>query len=299
MITGKTIAITRSKDDSQEFITLAQRDGAIPISLPTIQLVSKGQKIVDEFLESVSQYDPDYSVFMSSKAVRLLFDTAIASATTTTTTTTTPPQNSKLDTLKLAIANTIVVAVGPKTKEALQSYGIHVSFTPNQVYSSVGIGELFTTFNAVGKKVLIPRSGASTPFLKQLLNKIGLDVQEIHLYDVCAFDERPTSINTTTTNVTTTTTTQWNQFRELFSQNNIDGLIFTSVSSVKGFFEIMEKDYSRNQLVDRLQKMCIVSIGPFTAEQLKNFDTKNVISEVHTVLGAYNTIKSTLFTPPN
>ena len=73
---GKTIAITRSEEDSEEFIELVSKENARPIPLPTIQLVSKGDKIVDEFLESIKQYDPDFLVFMSSKAVKLLFDTA-------------------------------------------------------------------------------------------------------------------------------------------------------------------------------------------------------------------------------
>ena len=47
MLNGKTIAITRSKDDASEFISLAQDNNAIPIALPTIELVSKGEKIVD------------------------------------------------------------------------------------------------------------------------------------------------------------------------------------------------------------------------------------------------------------
>ena len=76
MLDGKTIAITRSQDDAAEFISLAEQNNATPIALPTIELVSKGEKIVDEFLDSVKTYNPDYSVFMSSKAVKLLFDTA-------------------------------------------------------------------------------------------------------------------------------------------------------------------------------------------------------------------------------
>ena len=63
------------------------------LALPTIELVSKGEKIVDEFLESISTYVPDYSVFMSSKAVKLLFDTA--------------KQIGKLEKLQLAVANTM------------------------------------------------------------------------------------------------------------------------------------------------------------------------------------------------
>src|SRR3970282_2248652 len=76
MLQGKTIAITRSEEDSEEFVELVSKENANPIPLPTIELVSKGEKIVAEFLESIQQYDPDYSVFMSSKAVNLLFDSS-------------------------------------------------------------------------------------------------------------------------------------------------------------------------------------------------------------------------------
>ena len=261
MLEGKVIAITRSKDDSSEFVDLVTQNNARPISLPTIELVSKGDKIVDEFLDSVKQYDPDYSVFMSSKAVTLLFDTA--------------KKVSKFEKLQLAVANTIVMAVGPKTKIALENQGIKVAYMPN-IYSSVGVGELFTKLHAVGKKVIVPRSGASTPFLKELLEKIGINVKEIHLYDVCAFRD----------------TTQWNEFRELFSQNKVNGIVFTSASSVQAFFEIMTKDYDTNSLLNNLENLSVVAIGPFTSDELKKFNVKNTIALVHTVSGAFDTIKS-------
>jgi len=262
MLDGKTIAITRSKDDAAEFISLAKQNNAIPIPLPTIELVSKGEKIVDEFLESISKYSPDYSVFMSSKAVKLLFDTA--------------KQVGKLEQLQLAVANTMVMSVGPKTTIALENEGIQVNYQPT-TYSSVGVGEEFTKIHAVGKKVIVPRSGASTPFLKELLGKIGIDVLEIHLYDVCAFRD----------------TTQWNEFRQLFSQNKIDGIVFTSASSVRGFFEIMLKDYDEQTLLDNLGKLSVVSIGPFTSDELKKFKVRNTVAEVHTVAGAFDELKST------
>jgi len=263
MLDGKTIAITRSKDDATEFIELAQKNNAKSLPLPTIELVSKGEKIVDEFLDSIKNYDPDYSVFMSSKAVKLLFDTA--------------KQVGKFEVLQLAVANTMVMSVGPKTTLALENEGIKVNYQPT-TYSSVGVGEEFTKIHAVGKKVIVPRSGASTPFLKELLNKIGIDVLEIHLYDVCAFRD----------------TTQWNEFRELFSQSKVDGIVFTSASSVRGFFEIMLKDYDESKLVENLEKIRIVSIGPFTADELKIFNVKNSISEVHTILGSFDTLKEIL-----
>ena len=263
MLDGKNVAITRSKEDATEFISLANQNNATPILLPTIELVSKGEKIVDEFLESIEKYNPDYSVFMSSKAVKLLFDTA--------------KKVGKFEKLQLAVANTIVMSVGPKTTISLENEGIKVNHQPT-TYSSVGVGEEFTKIHAVGKKVIVPRSGASTPFLKELLDKIGIDVLEIHLYDVCAFRD----------------TTQWNGFRELFSQNKIDGIVFTSASSVRGFFEIMSKDYEKQTLLDNLKKLSVVSIGPFTADELKKFNVQNTVAEVHTVLGAFDAMKNTL-----
>ena len=265
MLDGKVIAITRAPDDAQEFLSLVKENNGTPVALPTIQLVSKGQKIVDEFLESLAQNNPDYSVFMSSKAVKLLFDTA--------------RKVGKLEQLQLAVANTTVVSVGPKTTLSIESEGIKVNHQP-VTFSSVGIGEVFTRINAVGKKAIIPRSGASTPFLKELLEKIGIDVLEIHLYDVCAFQD----------------TALWNEFRVLFSENKIDGIVFTSASSVRGFFEILSKDYSRNDgtLLEKLEKLLIVAIGPFTSDELKKFNIKNITAKVHTVPGAFDAINGAL-----
>ena len=255
----KTIAITRSKDDSEEFIELITKHNAIPITLPTIELVSKGEKIVDDFLDSIKNDNPDYSVFMSSKAVKLLIENS--------------KKISKFEELRLAIANTIVVAVGPKTKEALEQENIKVSHMPDR-YSSVGVGEVFTKLNAIGKKVIVPRSGASTPFLKDLLEKIGLKIIELYLYDVCAFRD----------------TSQWNEFRTLFSQNSVDGIIFTSASSVRAFFEIMEKDLDRSKLLENLDNVKVIAIGPFTADELKKFYIQNIIADVHTVKGSVDAI---------
>jgi len=263
MIEGKTIAITRSKDDSQEFIDLITKERGNVLPLPTIELVSKGEKIVDEFLSALADGDPDYSVFMSSKAASLLFETA--------------KKVGKFEELQLAIANTIVLAVGPKTKDALEKENVKVAYMP-QRYSSVGIGEIFTKLNAVGKKVIVPRSGASTPFLKDLLEIIGLHVTELYLYDVCAFRD----------------TSQWNEFRDLFSQDKVDGIIFTSASSVRAFFEIMTKDHDENQLVDMLHKTMVISIGPFTADELKKFNVKNVVADVHTILGSFDILVKAL-----
>ena len=260
MIQGKIIAITRSKEDSEEFTRLISDAKAKAISLPTIELISKGEGMVDEFLGAVKTSAPDYSVFMSSKAVKLLFDTA--------------KKISKYEKLQLAVANTTVIAVGPKTKTALESEGIRVAHVPER-FSSVGVGEVFSFLNAEGKKVIVPRSGASTPFLKQLLEKIGLEVKEVYLYDVKS----------------SSALSHWVEFKELFSQNKVDGMIFTSASSVRAFFDIMLSDSDEQSLKNNLKKTIIIAIGPFTADELQKFGVKPVTADVHTVPGAVESIQ--------
>lgn len=271
----KTVAITRSPDDAAEFLEMARGRSIRAHALPTIQLVSRGDKIVNEFLDAARAESPDYAVFMSSKAVRLLFDTARSLDGAGGDGGSAAQPGSAYERLRLAVANMTVVAVGPKTRDSLESEGIRVNEMPPKTYSSVGVGELFTRLSAVGRKAIIPRSGASTPFLRELLEKIGLDVVELHLYDVCAFSD----------------TAAWNGFRAEFAGGRIDGIVFTSASSVRGFAEIMSKDYSADGLTERLSRTAVVAIGPFTSDELKKAGvTHNVISEVHTVRGAFETM---------
>ena len=54
----------------------------------------------------------------------------------------------------------------------------------------------------------------------------------------------------------------------------------------------MKKDYNDATLINNLQKTKIVSIGPFTAEELNKLNVKNTIADVHTVPGAFQTIKN-------
>ena len=101
---------------------------------------------------------------------------------------------------------------------------------------------------------------------------------------------------TETTDVTSIYANQINSYVVDASGNKIDGVVFTSASSVRGFFEIMSKDYAEDLLLDSLAKLSVVSIGPFTSDELKKFKVKNTVAEVHTVAGAFDAMKTSLDT---
>ena len=54
----------------------------------------------------------------------------------------------------------------------------------------------------------------------------------------------------------------------------------------------MKKDYDDATLLNNLKKTKIVSIGPFTAEELNKLNVDNTVADVHTVPGAFQTIKN-------
>jgi len=260
----KSIAITRSEVDAAGFADLAKRKGFNPIPLRTIELVERNDDTATTLLEDMREYGPDHCIFMSSKAVNLLFNSA--------------RKSSQIADLRLAIANTIVTAVGPITRDALEREGIRANYMPERRFSSVGVGEVLSRFGSLGDKVLVPRSGASTPFLRDLLLKMGFDVKESYLYDVKAAPSTPA----------------WEEFARALAESEIDGIIFTSASSVRGFFEILTMHHKKENVLEMLQGSCIVSIGPFTADELLEFGVQSITSENHTIRGAFDTISKIL-----
>ena len=75
-VQGKTIAITRPAEDAMEFISLMESHGGQVIPLRTIEVAASTETIGREFLSSLEKFDPDYCAFLSSKSVRVLFESA-------------------------------------------------------------------------------------------------------------------------------------------------------------------------------------------------------------------------------
>ena len=255
---SRTVAITRGPGDAAGFTGAVEAEGGRALALPTIRLVRRGERISAEYVKECAAYDPDYTVWMSSKAVRLLMDDA--------------RQGGVYDDVRLAMANSVVVAVGPKTADALNEFGVKVNLMPESVYSSVGVGEVMSRMDRSKNRVLVPRSGASKPFLRDLLEKEGFEVRETYLYDVEPHPGGPA----------------WDEFGAMLAAGGIDGMVFTSASSVRAFFEIMG-DASAS-----LEGVAVVCIGPFTAAELERFGVAHGVAGVHTVSGSLDALRRML-----
>ena len=52
----------------------------------------------------------------------------------------------------------------------------------------------------------------------------------------------------------------------------------------------MGNDYNHEKLIQLLEQTKVISIGPFTADELKKFNVNNIIADVHTVKGSVDAV---------
>lgn len=255
MLDGKVIAITRDEESAKDFIDMVESKKGRVIALPTISLISKEPEII-KFLDLLKTKRHDYTLFMSANAVRMMFDVF--------------NKMRKIKESTLALTNTKVIAVGPHTKQALEEHNVAVHMMPSK-YSSYGVIELLDKKDVRNKKILIPRSSASTDYLAKSLSSMGMIVDELRVYDV-----KPAEHG------------EWSKFMGMLDIGEIDCMVFTSASSVNSFFEVAMNYEKQERLRTMLKSIKVIAIGPFTNDALAEQKISAVIAEEHTIRGIFD-----------
>jgi uroporphyrinogen-III synthase len=227
-----------------------------------IDIKPKNPKVVEKFICNVNEKKHDYCLFMSSQAVKVLFDLA-----------------RKIDKTRETIAtlnSRTIVAIGPKTRQSLINHGVTVKIVPEK-YSSEGLIDLFSKMDLRGKKIIIPRSGAAKEFVLKALSDLGMTVDELFLYNI----------------FTSKIDSSWNDFSLLLKQKKVDAIIFTSTSAVASFFEIMQTlSLNANTLLNNVK--AIIAIGPVTNRELRRRSIQSLEAKEHTVRGTFELAKIVL-----
>jgi uroporphyrinogen-III synthase len=75
----------------------------------------------------------------------------------------------------------------------------------------------------------------------------------------------------------------------------LDCIVFTSASSVKAFFKILENNHSLSNIQDKLNGIkMIIALGPLTWQELEKLGVQSTISDIHTINGAFEVAKRNL-----
>ena len=177
----------------------------------------------------------DWLVLMSPNGANLLFDIL----------------RSHGNLLPSVLGDLQLLAVGPKTKEALARQGMHGVHLPDK-FSSMGIADFLSTQDLGGKRILLARSSSADNSLARELANNGATVATVNLYD----------------SVIPSDATSFQRFVDLIGRDDIQAILFTSSLSASNLFTMSKNSIDLDELVPRLRKIRIGAIGPVTARKL-------------------------------
>lgn len=199
---GKTILVTRSREQASELSEKLRELGAAPVEFPTIELMPpESWADADHCLAQMVSYD--WIIFTSANGVKYFIERLLA-------------LGGDLRDLK----GPRVCAIGPQTAEALKTLKIRVDFVPAE-YRAESIFEGLSKGNLKGRRILIPRAKVARDILPAELKKAGALVDVVEVYrTVC-----PKS--------------QGRKIQELLKKKAFSAVTFTSSSTVSNFAEII------------------------------------------------------------
>jgi uroporphyrinogen III methyltransferase/synthase len=214
---GRNICITRSKAQSKEICDELSKLGASVTEINSIAIKANLESIkeVENKLE-----DYNYILLTSVNGVEMLFNSLVYNS------------------IDIRRIKGEFISIGDATTEALKSRGIIPLLTATE-FTGEGLFKAIEPKVSSQDKILIPRSKKGRDYIVKELQNIGVEVDDISVYDT-VIGENP----------------------NLDSFDNCDTVVFTSPSTVENIITLVG--------VDKLKEKSIISIGPITSKALNN-----------------------------
>ena len=227
---GRTVMITRAREQSAEFAAALEGFGARVVSCPTIEIVPpESYAALDEALENLYGYD--WVVFTSVNGVEHFLRRLEAAG----------KEVSELDELR-------VCAVGSATSERLAEAFVHVDVVPEKFQAERVFAALEAYAggreNLQNVNFLLPRAAAARDFLPRALEEAGARVDDVAAYRTV----RPE-------------TTDRARVEALIVGGGVDCVAFTSPSTVRNFARL----FDTRDLSTLLAGVRVACIGEITA----------------------------------
>ena len=162
---GKTILVTRAREQAAEFIKLLEQLGASVIVFPTIQIVApKTWEACDNAIKGIESYES--IILTSANAVERFFSRM---------------QDVRASALEIAAEKTIY-AVGEKTRHAAEKYNVPVARMPD-IYDSKHLAIALSRSDVAGKRFLFPKGNLAGDAVTFALQEHNAIVEEVIVYE--------------------------------------------------------------------------------------------------------------------
>ena len=199
-LSGWKVLVTRPRQHSSKTAALLREKGAEVLELPSICTVPVEEKgALYEAFDRLGDYQ--WLIFTSPTGVEVFFE-----------------ELGRAEKDIRALGKVKLAAIGEGTKKKLRERGLFADFIPS-VYDGDTLGEELSAKLEGGEKILIPRAEAGNRNLVAALEKKGALVDDVPTYRTVY--EKSRLINE----------------KKEFEAGQIDCVVFTSASTVKGFAE--------------------------------------------------------------
>lgn len=226
---GRRFLLTRPREQAASFAQMLQLQGAETICIPTIEITDpESWQPLDDALQELNSFDS--LILTSANGVNNLFKRLAAN---------------NLDVRSLAGIQ--IVAVGTKTAQSIEKYGIHPDLIPAN-FQAEGILEALLKQGAEGKRFLYPRAEISRPLLIEQLQKAGGTVVAPVAYRTIAPEKGEEMI------------------RHLLDSGEIDAICLSSSSTFDNLQAMLGDD-----LKSLLGRAELFSIGPLTSATIRKY----------------------------
>jgi uroporphyrinogen III methyltransferase/synthase len=240
---GKRVIVTRSRGQASAFAELLIDRGATTIEFPTIDVVPPADwNELDSALKEIETFH--WIIFTSANAVKFFMDRLRR-----------PGRDLRV------LKGVNICAVGPKTAEALETWGLSADLVPEE-FKAEGLLAALGGVQVKGKKFLIPRARVARELIPDRLRELGAEVTVATSYE----NVKPVADR--------------DRIIKLLVEKKISIMTFTSSSTVHNFVEILgQKEYK-----PLIQGVTVACIGPITAKTAEEYGMKtDVMPKEYTI----------------
>ncbi|MHB1126278.1 MAG: uroporphyrinogen-III C-methyltransferase [Bacillota bacterium] len=242
---GKRVVVTRAKGQAGSMMEKIEALGGEPWEFPAISVEDpEDYGPMDRAIANIENYN--WIIFTSANGVQYFFKRL---------------RHFNQDIRALHRAK--LGAIGPRTREELERYGLVVEFVPEE-YVAEAVIEGLRERNMNGARVLLPRADIARNVLPEALRIQGAQVDEVDAYRTVKGRADAAAL------------------REMLLDGAIHAITFTSSSTARNFAELIPP----GEIHDLLRGVTVASIGPITSRTVRELAlTVDVEAEEYTVNG--------------
>lgn len=247
---GQRVLITRARSQASVFAKKIEDLGGEPWEFPAIEITDPNDYgPLDKGIIEINNFD--YLIFTSVNGVQYFFNRLRY-------------HHKDIRELK----GIKIVAIGPKTREEVEKYGIFCDFMPDE-FVAEAIVEIFAKEDIRGKKFFLPRADIARKVLPKTLREMGAEVIEADAYK------------------TVKGSGNLAQLKEMLASKRIQMATFTSSSTVRNFIQ----QFDASERPELMKNVIVACIGPITANTARELGLQvDIEAEVYTIDGLVEAI---------